>query len=51
MQSLDISITSDKTLISLADKIPEMKHMSVLNINNTITILRSSPPTFWSPTK
>ena len=51
MQSLDVSSTSDETLKSLANKKLEMKHMSVFSINNTLTKLRSPPPTFWSPTK
>ena len=47
MQSLDISSLTDDNLKILAQKITEMKHMSVFSINNTLKI-RSLPPTFWS---
>ena len=51
MQSLDISSLIDDNLKSIADKIPEMKCMSVFSINNTSTRMRSLPPTFWSSMK
>ena len=36
MQSLNISSLTDDGLQNLASKIPEMKHMSVFSINNTL---------------
>ena len=45
MQSLDISSLTDDNVKNIANKIPEMKHMSVLSINNTLTRIRPLPPT------
>ena len=36
MQSLDISSLTDENLKSIANKRPEMKHMSLFSINNTL---------------
>ena len=47
MQSLNISSLSDDSLQNLANKTPEMKHMSVLSINNTLTKIRLLPATSW----
>ena len=51
MQFLNISSLTDDSLQNLANKITEMKHMSVLSINNTLSKIRSLPPTFWSFTE
>ena len=51
MQFLDISHSSNESLKRLANKISEMKHMSVPSINNTLAKLRSSPPTLRSSMK
>ena len=48
MQSLNISSLTDDTLQNSANKIPEMKHVSVFSINNTLTKIRSLPHNFWS---
>ena len=47
MQSLNISSLTDDNLKNSANKIPEMNHMSVFSISNTLTRIRSLPPTFW----
>ena len=46
MQSLDMSNLTDDSLQNLANKIPEMMHMSVFSINNTLRKIRSLPPNF-----
>ena len=48
MQSLNISSLTDDSLQNLVNKIPEIKHMSMFSINNTLTKIRSLAPTFWS---
>ena len=45
IQSLNISSLTDNSLQNLANKIPEMKHMCVFSINNTLKINRSLPST------
>ena len=47
MQSLNISSFTDDSLQNLTNKILEMKYVSMFNINNTLTKIRSLPPTFW----
>ena len=51
MHSLNISSITDDHLQNVASRIPEMKHVSVFSINNTLMKLRSLPPKFWSPAK
>ena len=51
MESLDISNLTDDNLKSIANKIHEMKHMSVFSINNTLTRIRSLPQTSGHPQK
>ena len=51
MQSLNISSLTDNRLDVLSIKIPEMKHMSIFSINNTLTKLRTDPHNFWSHLK
>ena len=48
MQSLNISSLMDDKLQVLANKILEMKHVSIFNINSTLTKLRTYPHSFWS---
>ena len=48
MQSLNISSLTDEKLQILANKIPEMKHISIFNINSMLTKLRTYPYSFWS---
>ena len=50
-QSLNISILTDDNLHNLGSRIPDMKHMPVLSINDTLMKLRSLPPNFWSSIK
>ena len=51
MQFLNISSFTDNRLETLADKIPEMKHVSIFSVNSTLTKLRTYPNNFWSPLK
>ena len=46
MQSLNISSLIDERLQILADKIQEMKHISIFKVNNTLTKLRIYPHSF-----
>ena len=51
MQSLNILNFTDDGLEVLANKILEMKHVSIFSINSTLTKLRTFPLNFWSPMK
>ena len=48
MQFLNILSLTDNRLEALASKIPEMKHVSISSINNTLAMLRSFMHNFWS---
>ena len=48
IQCLNISNLTDYSLQKMANKIPQMKHMSMFSINNTLMKIRSLPPNFWS---
>ena len=51
MQSLNISSLIDNKLHVVANKIQEMKHVSIFNMNSTLTKLRTYPHSFWSSMK
>ena len=51
MQSLNILSLTDSGLEALARKIPEMKHVSICNINSTLTKLKSFTSNFCPPMK
>ena len=44
------SLTDDRLQI-LANNVLEIKHVSIFNINSTLTKLRTYPHSFWSPVK
>ena len=48
MQSLNLSSLTDDKLQDLAHKVQEMKHMSIISMNNTLTKHRTYPSNFWS---
>ena len=48
MQSLNILNLNDHKLQTIVTKIPERKHLSILNINNILIRLQSVPRTLWS---
>ena len=51
MQSLNISSLKDNGLQVLANKIPEMKHVSIFSINSMLMKLSTFMHNFWSPMK
>ena len=51
MQSLNISSLTDNGLQFSANKIPEMKNISIFNINSMLAKLRIYPHSFWFPMK
>ena len=50
MQYLNLSCLMDNKLQDLAHKISEMKHMSIISINSTLTKLKTYPSNSWSST-
>ena len=51
MQSLNISSLTDNRLKILANKVPEMKHVSIYNIDSTLSKHRTYLHSLWSPMK